>query len=113
MPGGEPCAEKAGSILAERICRESVQVLQDERKLIPLKTGEKRIGVIFPQFSFFDSNIMIEKEVLQEQEFVRKEFEKFGLDPDIQIVSIEPADEEIQRAVNLSKNSRPDHPLLL
>jgi len=102
--GGEPYAEKAGSILAERICRESVQILQDERKLIPLQSGEKRIGVIFPQFSFFDSNIMVEKEVLHEQEFVRKEFEKFGLDPDIQIVSIEPADEEIQKAVNLSKN---------
>ena len=48
---------------------------------------------------------MVEKEVLQEQEFVRKEFAKFGLDPDIQIVSIEPADEEIHRAVNLSRNS--------
>ena len=103
--GGEPCAEKEGSILAERICRESVQVLQDERNLIPLKTEEKRIGLIFPQFSFFDSNIMVEKEVLHEQEFVRKEFEKFGLDPDIQIVSIEPTDEEIHRAVNLSRNS--------
>jgi len=103
--GGERCAEKAGSILAERICRESVQILQDERKLIPLTSGEKRIGLIFPQFSFFDSKIMIEKEVLHEREFIRKEFEKFGLDPDIQIVSIEPADEEIQKAVNLSKNS--------
>ncbi len=103
--GGEPCAEKDGSILAARICRESVQVLQDERKLLPLRTGKKGIAVIFPQFSFFDANIMIEKEVLQEQEFVRKEFEKFGLDPDIQIVSIEPAAEEIQRAVRLAKNS--------
>jgi beta-N-acetylhexosaminidase len=103
--GGEPCAEQEGSILAERICHESVHVLQDERKLIPLKSREKRIGVIFPQFSFFDSNIMVEKEVLQEKEFVRNEFKKFGLDPAIQIVSIQPADEEIRQAVNLSQNS--------
>ena len=48
---------------------------------------------------------MIEKEVLPEKEFVRKEFKKFGLNPDIQIVSIEPADAEIQQAVNLAKNS--------
>ena len=102
--GGAPCAEKAGFILAARICRESVLVLRDERKLMPLKR-EKKIGVIFPQFSFFDSKIMVEKEVLPEQEFVWKEFKKFGLDPDIQIVPIEPADEEIQKAVNLSKNS--------
>ena len=103
--GGEPGAEKEGSILVERICRQSVQVLKDERKLIPLKSGEKRIGVIFPQFSGFDSKIMIEKEVLQEKDFVRNEFKKFGFNPDIQIVSIEPADEEIQKAVNLSRNS--------
>jgi len=103
--GGEPLAEKEGSLLAERICRESVQVLKDERKLLPLKSGEKRIGVIFPQFSSLDAKIMIEKEVLQEEEFVRQEFRKFGLHPEMQIVSIEPGEEEIQKAVALAKNS--------
>jgi len=102
---GEPAAEKESSILAARICRESVQVLKDERKLIPLQHTEKSIGVIFPQFSFFDAKIMIENEVLNEQEFVRNEFKKFGLNPVIQIVSIEPAAEEIQQAVNLAKSS--------
>ena len=103
--GGEPGAEKEGAILAAKICRESVQVLRDERKLIPLPAGKKRIGVIFPRFSWLDANIMIEKEVLPEREFVRKEFGKFGFDPDIEIVSIEPAAEEIHRAVRLSQNS--------
>jgi beta-N-acetylhexosaminidase len=102
---GEPGAEPEGFILAERICRESVQVLQDERKLLPLKSGEKKIGVIFPQFSWLDSKIMIEREVLPEPEFVRQEFKKFGLNFEIQIVSIEPAAEEIQQAVNLAKNA--------
>jgi hypothetical protein len=103
--GGEPAAEPAGAILATRICRESVQVLRDERKLMPLKSGEKSLGVIFPQFSWFDSKIMIEREVLPEKEFVRQEFQKFGLNPEIQIVSIEPAAAEIQQAVHLAKNS--------
>jgi len=103
--GGEPGAEPAGLSLAARICRASVQVLQDERKLLPLTSGEKSLGVIFPQFSWFDSKIMIEKEVLPEKEFVRNEFKKFGLNPAIHIVSIEPADEEIQQAVNLATNS--------
>jgi len=103
--GGEPCAEPAGSSLAARICRASVQVLQDERKLMPLTSGGKSIGVIFPQFSWFDSKIMIEKEVLPEKEFVRNEFKKFGINPAIHIVSIEPAAAEIQQAVNLAKNS--------
>ncbi len=48
---------------------------------------------------------MIEKEVLPEKEFVRQEFQKFGLNPAIQIVSIEPAAAEIQQAVTLAQNS--------
>ena len=48
---------------------------------------------------------MIEREVLPEQEFLRHEFKKFGFNPEIQIVSIEPADAEIQQAVNLARNS--------
>jgi beta-N-acetylhexosaminidase len=101
---GEPAAEKAGSILAARICRDSVQVLQDERKVLPRLRQAQRIGVIFPQFSRLDAKIMIEKEVLQEQDFIRHEFKKFGFNPEIQIVSIEPADAEIQQAVNLARN---------
>jgi beta-N-acetylhexosaminidase len=103
--GGEPAAEKAGAGLAARICRESVQVLQDERKLIPRKRGDKSLGVIFPQLSSFAAKIMVEKEVLPEKEFVRQEFQKFGLNPAIQIVSMEPGEAEIQEAVNLTKNS--------
>jgi len=103
--GGEPGAEPAGSSLAARICRESVQVLQDERKLLPLRRGEASIGVILPRFSGLDAKIMIEREVLPEQEFLRNEFKKFGFNPEIQIVSIGPADEEIQQAVKLAKKS--------
>jgi beta-N-acetylhexosaminidase len=105
VDGGEPFAEPEGSILAEKICRESVQVLKDEKKLIPLECKKQRIGVIFPQFSWLNSKIMVEKEVLNEKEFVRNEFKKFGINPDIQIISIEPADQEIQQAVNLAKDS--------
>jgi beta-N-acetylhexosaminidase len=102
---GEPGAEPAGAGLAETICRASVQVLQDKRRIIPLQRGEKSLGVIFPQFSSLDAKIMIEKEVLQEKEFVRQEFEKFGFHPEIRLVSIEPADAEIQQAADLARNS--------
>jgi beta-N-acetylhexosaminidase len=102
---GEPIAEPAGALLAAKICRESVQVLQDERKLLPLKTGNQSLGVIFPQFSRLEALIMIEAEMLPEPEFVRREFKKFGLEPEIQIVSNEPAEAEIQAAVNLAQRS--------
>jgi beta-N-acetylhexosaminidase len=103
--GGEPGAEPAGASLAASICRASVQVIQDERKIIPLKRGEPSIGVIFPQFSRLDAKIMIEREVLPEEDFVRNEFKKFGFNPEIQIVAIDPAEAEIHQAVNLAKNS--------
>jgi len=103
--GGEPGAEKEGAILAARICRESVRVLQDERKMLPLQRGEKRIAVIFPQFSALNAKIMIEKEILPEKEFLRQEFQKYGLHPEMEIVSMEPTDAEIQGAVHLAKSS--------
>jgi beta-N-acetylhexosaminidase len=102
---GEPAAEPAGAGLAAKICRESVVVLQDERKLLPLKRGAKSIGVIFPQFSRLDAKVMIEKAVLDEKEFVRNEFQKFGLAPEIHLVSFEPTEAEIHQAVTLAKHS--------
>ena len=103
--GGEPDAEPAGAALATSISRAAVQILQDERKLLPIEGGNRGIGVIFPRFSSLDAKIMIEKEVLDEEEFVRQEFQKFGLSPAIKIVSIEPAAAEIRQAVNLARNS--------
>jgi beta-N-acetylhexosaminidase len=100
----KPGAEPSGASLVARICRESVRILQDESKLLPLRAG-KKIGVIFPQFSRLDARVMIEKAVLDEKEFVRSEFQRFGLHPEVHIVSFEPADEEIQQAENLAKNS--------
>ena len=102
---GEPGAEPAGAALAAKICRESVQVLQDKRKLIPLKTGGKSIGVIFPQFSRLDARVMIERAVLDEKEFVRSEFQKFGITPEVHLVAFEPTEAEIEEAVNLATNS--------
>ena len=50
--GGEPAAEPAGASLAASICRESVQVFQDERKLMPLRRGDTKprgdLSAIFP-----------------------------------------------------------------
>jgi beta-N-acetylhexosaminidase len=102
---GEPVAEPASAGLAARICREAVQVLQDDRKLLPGARDRQKIGVIFPRFSSLDAKIMIEKEVLAEKEFLQQEFQKFGLNPKIQIVAIEPADAEIEGAVELATNT--------
>ena len=102
--GGDPAAEPEGSLLAAQICQESVQVLRDEKNLLPLRHGQS-LGVIFPQFSCLGARIMIEKEVLEEEEFVRREFGKFGVYPDIRIVPLEPGGDAIQHAVHLAETS--------
>jgi len=102
---GEPLSAKEGAGLAAAICREAVRVLQDERKLLPLKPGDQKIAVIFPQFSRLAALIMIEPEVLPEKDFVLREFQKFGLNPEVQIVSTEPTETEIQQAVQLAKDA--------
>ena len=102
---GDPRPDPAGGALAAEICRKSVQVIQDKKKLLPLNPEKRKIGVIFPQFSWLDAKIMIEREVLAEKEFIRRQFQLFGLSPDVHLVAIEPTAGEIQRAVELAKDS--------
>ena len=102
---GDPEPEPGGGAVAAEICRGSVQVLQDEKRLLGRPAERRKIGVIFPQFSALEAKIMIEKEVLAEKEFIRREFQKFGVSPDIELVGIEPTAPEIQRAVELARNS--------
>ncbi len=103
--GGEPAAEPAGAVLAEKICRESVRILQDRKKILPLRNRAQQIGVIFPRFAALDAKIMIEREVQPEKEFIQKEFGKFGLHPEVVVVGIEPGGQEIEQAVTLAKTA--------
>jgi len=103
--GGEPRAEPDGGKLAAQICRESVLVLRDEGRLLPLTRGAEKLAVIFPRFSALDHLIMIEREVLPEAEWLRREFRKLGRDIEVQIVSFEPTAAEIQQAEALAGSS--------
>jgi beta-N-acetylhexosaminidase len=102
---GEPVPEPNGAALAAAISRASTRVLRDDRQILPLSLEPRKIGVIFPQFSALDAKIMIEKEVLAEKEFIRREFHKFNRKVDIQVVGIEPSDSQIQQAVELAGSS--------
>jgi hypothetical protein len=102
---GEAVPEPEGAALAAQICRESVRVIQDRMKLLPLQSADQGLAVIFPRFSALDARIMIEKEVLAEKDFIRREFNKFGHNPEVHLVSIEPAEEEIQQAVSLARKA--------
>jgi hypothetical protein len=103
--GGEPGPDPAGASLAAAICQASVEVVSDTGRILPITRDYPNMAVIFPQFSALDAKIMIEKEMLAEEEFLRREFQKFGLGPTIQLVAMEPTDEEVQRAADLAADA--------
>jgi beta-N-acetylhexosaminidase len=96
---GTPAAEAGGAGLAEEVCRKAVTVLNGAP--IPSLAG-KRVLVVFPRFSDLDQRIMIEREVLDEAAWVRRELGKHGVAPDVQVVGIEPTDAEIEAAGGLA-----------
>jgi beta-N-acetylhexosaminidase len=103
--GAEPVSEPEGARLAATISREALRIVRDKRGLLPLPKDGRSLGVIFPRFSSLDSLIMIEREVLAEKEFVRRQFGAFGFKPQVRLVSIRPKEGELQPAVALARTS--------
>uniref|UniRef100_A0A7V4G9B2 Beta-N-acetylhexosaminidase n=1 Tax=Desulfobacca acetoxidans TaxID=60893 RepID=A0A7V4G9B2_9BACT len=93
---GEPRPEPAGAPLAQKIAREAVRVVQDPQGLLPLTGRQLRLTVIFPRFAALADKIMIEAEVMPEEEFVRREFGRFGFTPAVAVVPIDTPEEDIQ-----------------
>ena len=102
---GKALPEKSGKDLTKRICSQSITVLNQPQLLGKKELKNIKISIFFPKFSFYDKKIMIEKEILNETSFLYKEFKKYNFKPSIQIVSIEPTDTEIKKAVRLALKS--------
>ncbi|MBI2118679.1 MAG: beta-N-acetylhexosaminidase [Elusimicrobia bacterium] len=120
--GDTPHPEKNGEEIVQKITRESVTILLDKNKILPLKTKNnsprprramlyptekitnkkmKKTLIIFPRFSELAKKIMIEKELQNEKKFLLNCFKQFNLKPNIFITAIEPLNEEIE-AIKLS-----------
>lgn len=99
--GGPPRPEPDGLPLAQAMATWAAM------RLTPEPPGFKRrlngtVAVIFPRFSALAERITIEPELLDETGYVRAAFGAYGVNPEVRVVAIEPAEEEIARAGELA-----------
>jgi beta-N-acetylhexosaminidase len=102
---GPPQPEPDGAALAAALSRQAVRVLQDLRRLLPLDRRYQRLGVVFPRFAELDDRIMIERELLTPDAFLRAEFEAWGLQPEILLVGMEPGEPDLVAAQELAQRT--------
>ncbi len=63
--------EISGTELAKSIARCSVQISRDKKGLIPIKT-DKKVAIIYPDFSSLTDHIFFEREVIEGEVLIRK-----------------------------------------
>ena len=97
--GGSPHPEPGGAELAKTIARRAVTVLQGE---VPRARLRRAPAIIFPKLSSLAPRITIEERVLDEQAFLKSTCEQLGFAPEIKLVGIEPAAEEIDQSALLA-----------
>lgn len=102
--GGPPRAEIEGRALAK------VMATWVATRLTPEPPGFQqrlngRVAVVFPRFSELAERITIEPELMDETEYVKAAFAPYGVDPEVQVVAIEPGEGEIARAVERAKQA--------
>ena len=105
--GGEmepPRSELEGTPLAKAIATRAVTLIQ------PAPADLKRrlngtVSVIFPRLSSLADLITIESSFLDETAYLREEFSRYGVVPQIQLVGIEPTEAEMAGAAGLASRA--------
>ncbi|MBI4609041.1 MAG: beta-N-acetylhexosaminidase [Candidatus Rokubacteria bacterium] len=98
--GGPPRAEPDGAALARAMATWAATRLTPE----PVGFRQRlngRVAVIFPRFSELADRITIEPQLLDEAEYISRAFAPYGVSPEVQLVPIEPDQEDITRAGEL------------
>jgi len=105
---GLPVAESGGGTLASEIAKGAVRVFKNH-KLLPLlgyRTGGRSVSVIFPKLSSLGHQVFIEKECLNEKDFIGKAFHARGAAlKEIEVVAFDLSDEEIKRTAEKIQTS--------
>jgi beta-N-acetylhexosaminidase len=64
-----------------------------------------RVAVIFPRLSSLADRITIEPALLDETQYVRAAMQPYGVEPEIELVGVEPTETEIARAGSVSADA--------
>jgi beta-N-acetylhexosaminidase len=94
---GPPRPERDGEPLARAMATRAVTVVA------PAAPGWRerlngRVHVVFPRLSSLADRIMVEPVMHREDAYLRSAFAPHGIDPEIEVVGVEPTGEEIERA---------------
>jgi len=105
--GGEvepPRCEIEGTPLAKAIATRAVTLIQPGPADLK-KRFNGTVSVIFPRFSSLADRITIENALLDEAGYLREEFSRYGVEPQVLLVGIEPTDAEMDGAASLATRS--------
>jgi beta-N-acetylhexosaminidase len=94
---GPPRAELEGPPLARAMATWAATRLTTEPPGFRQRLNG-RVVVIFPKFSELAERITIEPELMDETGYVKSAFAPYGVNPEVQVVAIEPNESEITRA---------------
>jgi beta-N-acetylhexosaminidase len=95
--GGEPRPERDGEPLAKALAARAVTFVA------PSPDGWRaalngRVAVVFPRLSALADRITVEPAMLDEARYVRHAAAPYGIEPAVEVVGVEPAEAEIERA---------------
>lgn len=94
---GAPAAERDGAALAMAIASRAVTVVSPGPPGLR-RALNGRVGAVFPRFSDLAPRITIEPEIAEERAYLARAFGPAGIEPEVELVGVEPTPAEIARA---------------
>ena len=95
--GGPPRPERDGEPLARALATRAVTMLAPAPPAF--RSGlNGRVLVIFPRLSALADRITIEAALLDEARYLREALAPYGIAPEVEVVGVEPGEDEIERA---------------
>ena len=102
--GGPAAPEPEGVTVAKAVATRAVTVIAPPSPAFR-RALNGRVAVIFPKFSALAPRIFIEPSIQDERGWLREAFAPVGIEPEVEIVGIEPAAEEIARAAQTAAHA--------
>ena len=102
--GGAPRSERDGEPLAKALATRAVTTVAPSRPAFTRALNGK-VVVVFPRLSSLADRITIEDAVLDEARFVAQAHAPYGIEPAVEVVSVEPVETEISRAAEAARRA--------
>jgi len=102
--GGPPRPERDGEPLAKALATRAVTPMTPASAAFS-RALNLRVAAIFPRLSSLADRIMVEDAMLDEARFVAHALAPYGIEPVVEVVSVEPGEAEIGRAATAARGA--------